>query len=611
MSEDEDNEQKQEQNETRAEVEKRGEREHRRKEGEENEDPNVKKEYGGEDRENSTDHVEGREEDDLDIPQFGVEKNLRLESVKQVEKKPSEEWRTEEVPQFNTSDVVLLRPEEQEDNILIEEEVDSVDVAQFETVSSNWLEPMEMDDNPPDELEPESQIEIPQIETSRSNRIKKFENFLCESPTEVIGLDTQENIVEEEVIEKEQEETESVSGAESESAGGGESLEEWPDPIELLFGVGGGNITSDEPVVICLDDTERDGFLAVLETLVKSLYCIKVGGKPDSTRFSDAAELVEETRWVEAEDNIFTVKLEEDEWNKLEHEFEEDWRKIWQNRVRNELYTEDFGAIIFNRQFTYFSEPDDHFPKIILLNPSIVPSESIEKLLRLFWGCWEWSVQADDFSFGQLFNFHGERVVERRWNSIENAEQGLFLDATDPDEDAGEIHRRMKILVVKWLVERIRVNENELDSPMQIEEVVETEKKFFIGDNLKAVADVFSDEINDSPKDVFEVETLFAENRGSGKPRDKLRSTFMKYENVDDVNEINIVLSNITVMLHLKTITELKQKHRDWEKKHGKKVHFYTLNLEDETIVPIRSVVEDLKDLEEELRSSQQSNLFD
>lgn len=54
-------------------------------------------------------------------------------------------------------------------------------------------------------------------------------------------------------------------------------------------------------------------------------------------------------------------------------------------------------------------------------------------------------------------------------------------------------------------------------------------------------------------------------------------------------------------MLHIGTVAKLKHNHRDWERQHEKDVNFYTLDLENHDIVRIESVIEDLKDIEDDL----------
>ncbi|MFB6187381.1 MAG: hypothetical protein ABEI86_10995, partial [Halobacteriaceae archaeon] len=288
------------------------------------------------------------------------------------------------------------------------------------------------------------------------------------------------------MVEEEEETQPMVNTVENESSGANaveevspsENVleEEWPDPLELILGSGGGEVSSDEPIVICVGDKDREDFVAVLETLVQRLYREKVGGQPDPNRFGDAEELVDETRWVEAEDKIFTAKFGDDEWDKLEDELKENWERILENRVLNELYAQNFGAIIFNR--LHLLSPEDHHPKIISLTPSSPSTTTEENLIRLFWGYWDDAISVEDKTFGQLFNLYGERLIEDQWTKIENDENGIFLDAAEPDETAGHHHRRMKVLVIKWLVDRLRDQGYDLETPTEIKSIIEPEKEY-------------------------------------------------------------------------------------------------------------------------------------
>ena len=57
---------------------------------------------------------------------------------------------------------------------------------------------------------------------------------------------------------------------------------------------------------------------------------------------------------------------------------------------------------------------------------------------------------------------------------------------------------------------------------------------------------------------------------------------------------MNIVLENMAFLRHLDQIAELQRNWEDWEKVG---VEFYTLNLENESLVPGEEVVQKLKEL--------------
>ncbi len=85
--------------------------------------------------------------------------------------------------------------------------------------------------------------------------------------------------------------------------------------------------------------------------------------------------------------------------------------------------------------------------------------------------------------------------------------------------------------------------------------------------------------------EVYEIETLFSENHEGSLPRNKLRESFMKYENTS-ISTINIVLEPITFLRHLKSIKEIQRNFQKWMKETNKKVNFLTINFEEEALVP-------------------------
>lgn len=486
---------------------------------------------------------------DADVPQFAVEnadelseraieEDAAIDAVKEVATVPAFAIENlAEVPSVQLASTIATKANDEQND----------SVPQIETDDNVEWGVRELDAEVP-EIDQEKAVSVPRFHINDFETIKPYSRLLQGIPESISEMAEEEVEAMVEAAELEVEKTGVGPGtATSERLGPSSSTggleEEWPDPLELVFGTGGGEISSDEPIVICINDEENEDFVAILETLVQRLYREKVGGQPDPKRFGDAEELTDETRWVEAEHKIFTAKFDDEEWKVLKEDLQKDWDRIWNNRILNELYGQDFGALIFNQ--VYFADTEDHHPKIIQLNPPSLSPFAKENLIRLFWGLQDDSGPIDQQTFGQRFNFYGERIVENQWNKIETAENGIFLDATVPDENAGKHHRRMKVLVIKRLVDRLRNQGYDLETPTQIKTKIESEKEYKRGDDTLASVDILCKAVDDSPRGVFEVETLYAEDRASGKPRDKLRDTFTKYEEIDSVGEINIILDNL------------------------------------------------------------------
>lgn len=532
---------------------------------------------------------------DAPVPQFSVEEpsvlsERALESLVEVE----EEFAR--VPPVRQQDIVEFNPPSLDDSIESTfRGSTSIRVPQIEIEPLPEIEIFDFDSGLVEDTGNIPQ-RVPQFRTKVIPDPQPYTPLLERPPVEyesIKDVGHHEQIIGKDEPESAEKEAETSSTPSKEASSSGGSIpDEWPDPKELLLGRSGGDISADEPVVVCVDDEAEEDFVEILETLIVRLYREKVGGNPNPIRLTKADGLLDEERWLEAEDNIFTVKFDEGERDELE---EEDWETIWRDRVRNQLYAQSFGAIIFN--WIPLRSPEAHYPKRIDLSPSTPSQEVQEDLIRLFWGCFSPVGEGDDSTFGQLFNLHGERLVEEKyWGEVEGAEGGLFWDATTPDESAGHHHRRMKVLVVKWLVENLREQLGEdLESHPEIKEKVKTEVKFDTERKNSPKADVVCNMLSGSSKRVFEIETLYGEDRGSVKPRDKIRRAFEKYEGVDNVREINIVLDNLATMLHLRTLSQIRIE--DWEKAHGKEVNFYTLNLEDQNIVPIEMIAKKVQDV--------------
>ncbi len=184
----------------------------------------------------------------------------------------------------------------------------------------------------------------------------------------------------------------------------------------------------------------------------------------------------------------------------------------------------------------------------------------------------------------------GRIYFEEYLKEIGKEERGIFADATNQSKSKeSNLHLRLKWFIVKKLVERLREEGEDLKTPKQIEEIINTEEEII---NTKITPDVrYRDQ-------VFEVETLFAEDRQGRTPRNKLIYTFKKYEGTD-ISEINIILDNLTYLRHLKDIFHLKRNYQDWMEKTNKEVNFLTLDLRNEKFVNFNEFINELKKIDE------------
>lgn len=188
-------------------------------------------------------------------------------------------------------------------------------------------------------------------------------------------------------------------------------------------------------------------------------------------------------------------------------------------------------------------------------------------MANVFWN-WEpedaWSAR----TFSQWFDRDTNGVAQNRWVQIMQAADGKFDLATADDETASDEHYALKVFVVKWLAEQLWEADHEFteydDLPeindyREIEEIIFTEQPVPVADNNPVTPDV-----RYGPQ-VFEVEMFFEEADESG-VNSKLQQTVRKYEDAEQpISEINIVVDNLTCLLHLKEIAQFKRNHRVWE----------------------------------------------
>ena len=333
--------------------------------------------------------------------------------------------------------------------------------------------------------------------------------------------------------------------------------EEIPNFLDLLF-IGGEEIESGEPVMICLEETDKNSFFGALETICKRIYREKRGGKPKAVIFSDVEELKREIRWIEAEDKIFSARLSKEEWDKLK---KQDRDRIF-NRIE-QLFSQNFGFIIFNGIF--YSFPERHRVNIIMLKPRELDTKLARKISEMVWG----SVKTEESgTFDYIFD-SARKNFEETLKAISKERGGIYVDATKPNEgDESEEHLLMKQFLVRYLTQKLIEDGKLPPKPdlLQIKEKIKTEKdtKEELGGDISA--DI---KVEDT---VYEVETLFSEDREGKIARNKITHTIGKYEEITSVQKINLVLDNLTFLRHLKDLKEIKDNYKSWQKKHGKNI---------------------------------------
>jgi hypothetical protein len=366
-------------------------------------------------------------------------------------------------------------------------------------------------------------------------------------------------------------------------AASSESDEELPDFFEILFSGGAdGNMGSGEPTVIRLEELGYDSYIGALQTICTRIYREKIGGMPKPTILSHLTEdfRSEITRWMKAENKIFSVQLDENNWSKLS---DDDWLHIW-DRIE-ELFSQSFGFIIFNKTIPIFQ--DHHHINVITIKPKELDFELKRRVSSVTWGFVNLEDE-NDIDFDRIFESARKKFKETLEN-VRKEERGIYVDATSSHAgEESDLHLQMKWFLVKYLTMKLRNAGENLKTPTQIKNRIEIEKEYQVAGS-KIIPDI---KCNDS---VYEVETLFAEDRAGKIPRNKIVHTFVKYENDTSVHKINVVFDNLTFIRHLRELRDIKHNYKDWQKKYGKKVEFYTLDLEKWDLVSLDKMSGEIK----------------
>lgn len=305
---------------------------------------------------------------------------------------------------------------------------------------------------------------------------------------ESVNIDST-SIPETETISKEDEVTEETSRGSKEE-----------DFFEIMFqGKGLKGIEDGKPAVICVEDREGESIVGVIETMCARLYREGKGGKPEPIIFTDIEEFKKNIQWIEAENKITVIKLSENDWEKLTKEYGMDWERF--NNRLEQLFSQDFGFIILNTKIQRLLER--HRINVISVVPKQLTIEMKRRLAEIAWGFVKIDKKLEYMD--EIFE-DGRDKFEHSLMKIQKQSDGRFVYATKTHKEESNEHLRIKWFLVKYLVRHL-IQKGELpENPTlsQIKSKVETEVENRFPN---AIPDVISG------NDVYEVETLFSEDR--------------------------------------------------------------------------------------------------
>ena len=399
-------------------------------------------------------------------------------------------------------------------------------------------------------------------------------------------------------------ETAISSEAEPSRGGGEETEEEPPEFLELVFGKYSAKILAGGPIIILYKELEDDSTIGSFETICIRIFREKKGGKPGylSIKKLDDFNIREIEKYIKPEGNIVRIDLDA-----LKKDAEKNDRNIFEivspeclREPLDRFIVGDVSFLIFKTRdeklYDYCKQVLNHLmkymeniSKFIEIIPRELTFEQKRILTELAWGISvegigmvvkkpEWDRPLGD-TFDDLFNKFGKTKHEECLENLQKEKYGIYVLATNRHEgDESDLHIQIKWFIAKFLSQKYKLN-----TLSEIEESVKTEEQL---PEANTKGEYPKPDVWDVKENaVYEVETLFSEET----PQKKIYESIKKHEGTS-VKEINIVLDNLTFLLHISDIFGIKKNIKDWENKTGKTVNFLTLDVENYKLVSISKV---------------------
>jgi hypothetical protein len=362
--------------------------------------------------------------------------------------------------------------------------------------------------------------------------------------------------------------------------------EEIPELLNLIFSITGGEIDSKKAKVLCVEELQGNSHIGALMTICARIHREKKGGTPvpyQLTHLTDDFKN-EIIKWMKAEDKIFLAELKEKDWKKLK-ESRNDWDYLL-DRIKD-LYIQNHGFIIFNKRISLDEFPIAHHAiNILHIKPQKLDTKLKNGISSMIWGF----VDLDEpGTFDHVFDsaknkFEGQLEMDAE-------EQPYFTATTEHDGESPE-HFEIKVFLVRYLTKVLKLKEHEIQNEIKVE---------------VDYGSVTPDIRVPARSEVYEVETLFG---GGDHPINKIKTTINKYDKLPEIKTINIVLDNLTFLRHIVKLRGVKHTYntrKGWGDANGRSVEFYTLDLQNNSLVSMKQVIKRLKQLQEILDHRERS----
>jgi hypothetical protein len=366
-----------------------------------------------------------------------------------------------------------------------------------------------------------------------------------------------------------------------------QDIEEIPIP-PLLQKLSLATQSMNRPVCIILPKRSDDSFIYSVAAICREIYRIIKGGKPQprwiSKRLKDEIE-----RSLRAEDRIFVVDDSKCEFlpdfSKI-HYASEFLEKVNMDMILDrlsEFFSQDFGFVIFHvneRWASVFArileERMGAYVKIIYIPlPEWQPHVKVA-VSRICWGF----VEGEGQTFDEIFARSEGRFLDELKKASEDVSLTHWVKI---DENAGEEHEGMKIIVIEILAKELGARSKEDVVRMLKERVIETECD--LGNGRRADICVRRNQR------FVEIETFY----GTGDPIRKLdKETLSKYRESGE-NNVDVVLpTGIQALLYAPKLIRLANLY---QREYGIKVNFYLVNIEERRLISFKEVLQILKEI--------------
>jgi len=235
----------------------------------------------------------------------------------------------------------------------------------------------------------------------------------------------------------------------------------------------------------------------------------------------------------------------------------------------------------------------EHPLNIVYAKPNLLSFEKKKELSSSAWG----NVNLDNLTpilveekngerlygntLDDIFNKHSKSLFEKRLEKLEKENRGIYVYATEQHEGKESSEH----LQMKWFIMKLLSKEKKLKGFIKIKEIIKTEEEY-----EGVIPDI---RVENS---VYEVETLFAEDMEGKIPKKKIENTITKYENTS-IKEINIILDNLTFLRHLEDLVEIGKVLKEWARSHGKRIRFYTIDIQSGKLLSLGEVIKKIKSL--------------